>query len=515
MKDKTWAALLPGLGLLVGFVYYWSNNVTYFTGTAFLASFLLLLAVALGLFVLCGFIVPWSLQEFIREKYQRPFFALIVAALLAICALCIVNFHLWHQRRIWALGLFILAFLLLLRGLQRPMAIFLCVLLVISSGTFLYKFTTVHYQQAKIFAPIEQNDELVHFVKKPNIYIYWLESYQDLNMLRSVFNIDVDDFEKFLLDNHFQIQEGVYSSGISTLWAMSQLYAQKRLDGTTFSSSDAMWEIRDLIGGSAHNYVYRMLKNNGYRTYLILQYAQDYYMHEKGKNLDEVAFSPTIVGRYFLPVMTFVYPSLCELLGFTGGPNGKYVYLKKDYPHDFVERIKYAISQAKAEGQPYIFSFNGGADHTAWDGSYDWKQRDEWIGGQSYQNMVRASNRDIEEILTYIIQNDPSSIILLLGDHGPYTYRSFPVHEEKSFKEAGITPKDFMDDYFNVFFAWRMPDGREEDLAQGMYMNNVNVLTHIFAWMAEDASLLQKRSRSESVYNRFLKADEGVIQYKK
>lgn len=511
MKDKAWAALLPGLGLLVGFVYYWSNNVTYFTGTAFLASFLLLLGAGLGLFVFCGFIVPWVLQEFLREKYQRPFFALIVAALLAACTFCIVNFHLWHQKRLWGAGLLILAFLLLMRGLQRPMAIFLCVLLAIPSGTFLYRFITLHYQQAKIFAALEQEDAPVPFVRKPNIYIYWLESYQDLNMLRSVFHMDVDGFEKFLLANHFQIREDVYSSGSHTLAAMSQLYAQKRLDGPEFNTSEALWETRNLIGGSAYNYVYRILKNSGYRTYLIFQHEQEYYLHEKGKNLDEVAFSPTIVGRYFLPILTFIYPSLRERLGYADGPDQKYIYLKEGYPQDFVEKIEYAISRARTQGQPYIFSFKGGAFHTPSDGSYDWKQRDAWIGGQSYQTQIKASNRETEEILTYIIQNDPASIILLLGDHGPYTYRAFPLHEEKFFKEAGISPKDIMDDTYNVFFAWRMPDGCADDLSQGMYMNNVNVLTHIFAWMANDPALLETRARSESIYGSF-KAVEGVIQ---
>lgn len=506
MKDKAWAALLPGLGLLVGFVYYWSNNVTCFTGTAFLVSFLFLLGACLGLFLLCRFIVPLFVKIFIPEKYQRPFFAFTVAGLSAICTFCIVNFHLWYQVKLWGLGFFLLVFLLLLRGLQRLMAIFLCVLLGISATAFIYTFITLHDHQAKIFAKLEQKEKAVHFVKKPNIYIYWLESYQDLNMLRSVFNADVDGFEKFLLANDFQIQAGVYSSGSHTLAAMSQLYAQKWLEGPASPSSEALWETRNLIGGSAYNYVYRMLKNNGYRTCLIFQHGQAYYMHEKGKNLDEVAFAPTIADRYFLPLISFVRPSLLKLLGYTDDEWQN--TLIPGYPDDLVGKIKYTISQARAEGQPYILSFKGGALHT--DRSYDWRQRAEWIAGQSYQEQVKLSNRETEEILTYIIQNDPGSLILLLGDHGPRTYRSIPLNEE-TFKEAGISAKDVMDDIFNVFFAWRMPYGNMDDLSQGRYVNNINILTHIFAWMADDATLLKERTRAESTYGP-LKAVEGVVR---
>lgn len=84
--------------------------------------------------------------------------------------------------------------------------------------------------------------------------------------------------------------------------------------------------------------------------------------------------------------------------------------------------------------------------------------------------------------ILYLFLNQPFSplSILVLGDHGPHTYEGFPMADPQSYRDTGLTSKDIMDDIFNVFFAYRLPNSEVHDLSQGMYMNNINVFTTFF-----------------------------------
>lgn len=512
IKDKTWPNLLPGLSLPVGFIYFWSNNVTVFTGQSFLFSFILLVAISFALFCFCKFVVSWGVREFIQEKWQTVFFALIVAFLSAVCALWIVNYNLWQQRRIWSLAFFIIAFFLIKFNRAKILAIFLVILICLSGCSFLYKFCYLHYQQSRILAAMKREEPQLHFVRKPNIYVYWLESFQDIPRLEKVFDIDMNHLEAFLKANHFHIENGVYSSGDHTLKSMSQLYSTRKIDDIARLSavSESLWLNRDIIGGSYNNYVYRILKENGYNTYLILTDHQQYCMTAKHEYLDETSFAPTFVYRFFSPIFSFLYPSIKNIFKYTDNVDFQETRLVNGYPQGLLEQVKHAINRAKLKKMPFILSFKGGAIHTP-HSHYTWHKKKEWLESKLYKNLALASNKITEEILSFIIRNDPDSIIVILGDHGPYLYLGFPIDKNDAFEEVGLTPKEFMDDRFNVFFAWRMPNGDNYDLSQGMYMNNINLFTHIFAWMANDKSILEKRVRSESEFGS-LKAIEGLIQ---
>ena len=75
-------------------------------------------------------------------------------------------------------------------------------------------------------------------------------------------------------------------------------------------------------------------------------------------------------------------------------------------------------------GKPYIIAFKGGAEHTPL--NYTWKERDSWIKSNFYQELVAKADEESRRIISHILQEDPKALIIILGDHGPWTYRAFP-----------------------------------------------------------------------------------------
>lgn len=102
------------------------------------------------------------------------------------------------------------------------------------------------------------------------------------------------------------------------------------------------------------------------------------------------------------------------------------------------------------------------------------------------------------------MHNDPSSLIVLLGDHGAWRFRGLPIFKCNSNElfaacsENNIDVAEYFDDVYNVLLAYRMPDGENIDISNGLYMNNINIFVHIFAYLAQDASLLKYRKKSIS-----------------
>jgi len=312
--------------------------------------------------------------------------------------------------------------------------------------------------------------------------------------------MDTYDYKKYLVDKNFIIQENTYSSGSATLFAFAQMYSCGALNIKSIGNSDVGRRIRDLIGGDESNLLFRTLKNNGYSTVLITTNSGYYYLHNKGKYLDEVDFDIEITSEELIrPIISVSY--FCEGIHKGIKLNNQKIYKKSynGYKGGLVERVKHAMRRYNEFGNPYIIAFKGGAEHTPSNGSYIWnRDRDKWISSKFYQDLVKKSDEESKELLNYILENDPDSIIILLGDHGAWSYRAQDGRALFDYSKYNLNVSDLFDDYYRVLFAYRLPQGAQDDISHGMYMNNINVFMHIFAYLAGDPSILQYREQSVS-----------------
>lgn len=514
--NKNYNSLIPGLTLIPGYFYFWSKNITIFTGAAFLASTLLLFFVVLIIYLFCELIIYPIIIKFNTNKLSRPVFYIFLAGLSSFFSFYILDYHFYLQRRLWGIVAFLIFFLIFKYNFQKLLLNFLFVFIFITGGAFLYKFVTFKIEDKNIITNLDLPTREIKFKQFPNIYIYWLESFHGLDILKKTFKIDTVELESYLKNKDFVIIPNVLSSGFHTTHSMSQLYLTRNfvLPNSLNHHSEVTWGFRDIIGGNEQNYVYKVLKDNGYRTYLILREFLSYYLNTQGPFLDEITFKPSIINIYFSPIYDFVHPGIKKLLNLHKDYWFYGHQMVNGYGSNFVENVKHAITRARKENAPYIISFKGGMNHSPSDGphQYTWKNRDEWINSNFYQDFYSRSLIETEEILNYILKIDPASLIILIGDHGTFTYRWFPTHDENAYKEANLTKQDLADDLFDVFLAYRMPNGEKFDLAHGMYMNNINLFTHIFSWLAQDNEILKDRIPSESQYLNVLHAIEGVVQ---
>ena len=70
------------------------------------------------------------------------------------------------------------------------------------------------------------------------------------------------------------------------------------------------------------------------------------------------------------------------------------------------------------------------------------------------QEMVRQNNL-LENFIEKVIKNDPNSIIILLGDHGPSFYEIW--EQRGDFNHYNISEEDYILDRYNVLAAIRWP----------------------------------------------------------
>ena len=120
--------------------------------------------------------------------------------------------------------------------------------------------------------------------------------------------------------------------------------------------------------------------------------------------------------------------------------------------------------------------------------TYTYKQKQQWIKSQEYQNNLKAQFDEIIKVIKVIDKNDPNAVIILLGDHGSCITRGYPHksndnaknHSEKLYNFAqkdGETLRSVADDIFHVFAAVRLPNGLQLE----PNFSSVNVFLKIFA----------------------------------
>lgn len=513
---KNSALLLPGLCLLPGFVYFWSQNVTFFPFKYILASLAFLIGAGAALWLIG--LIFWAIitRLPVSRNLQTAVFAIIIAVLSACAAFCLVDYHIFMQRKVIAPLFAIIVFLCVYYNKEKIIVTFASVMLIFSAVVYASNLFSIPV--AVTNALLKENSEKwgdLNLVRKPNIYLYYLESYNDADMINKIYDVDMRGLLDFLKERKFVIEENVYSSKDNTLATISDLGIMNSNVVYMYGNNDVTWNARDIVAGFPYNVVMRILKSNGYKTFFLTS-PQSYFFEKKGPNLDEVAFEKKWHWRYFSPITSFlyynylkkfdIYPDRQDISFLATINNYNYIPIN-DFQYEVVQWFKNAISRC-GNAQCFV-SVRGGAEHTPPDGTYNWHMRDEWIKSGQYKEWVEISNKQIEEVVNYILEVDPGSIIILLGDHGPTTYRG-PMSDVEEMLASGVPLRDIFDDRYKVFLAYRMPYGQDYDLTNGMNMNNSNLFAHIFAWMAEDPSLLKKRAQSQAQMGPY-KMVEGEI----
>lgn len=343
---------------------------------------------------------------------------------------------------------------------------------------------------------------------KPNIYLFFLESYQGLPVLEEVFGINADPMRDFLNNHNFFVYEPVMSNSPHTLGSMADTFTfQLSPIQPSGMVSDVMPDVRNAVGGSADNALFRILKENGYHTtFFSGAKAVQYFFNVQGPYLDDT--DANMMSLYVKPFYDLNEKAF-EFLLYLGPVKDKAVY-----KGPLLTRLETSIELSRASGQPNFICFKGGADHTPNDNYFGTPQNFEKWKPQ-YRSSVARGDAEMKQVAEYLTAVDPDSVIILIGDHGPQGYQELFVKQfisgdvdgfKKAMDEYDLTLKQVTDTFFNVLLAVRLPGGQMEDISHDLPMSHVNLFRHIFAYLNDDPELLKDREPTRSAYARMILA---------
>jgi len=515
------AGILP-LAILAPAIFMLSNNWFMYSSQELLVSFLTLILVCSFIFATGHFIYS-RLGSIISGKLKLLcyfiFCVLFVGVLLIFLELPLRGFFmhegifvLENPRMKFAIACILIACFLYFAIIKfefkpvfKLVKIFLTTWLFLSMGTGLYSLVSTSTSNDK---SILDESEHIELVGRPNIYLFILESYYDLNTMRDIYDIDTEPLQSHILSHGFTIYENVYSNSPYTLMSMTDMFGMRLNIAQAIGLHDIPTIGRILIGGGSGNQVYRILKENKYHTAFLAPYPPLYYFYSRGVYLDEsnVDFESTSIR----PLCESV-PRLsryCYGVGATLLDDGREFEnlspefrVPPEFRNNLVDNIRMVIDRSKA---PLFLGFKSGANHAPfW--KYSWKQKDEWVSSGAYRNNVNRGNQEIFEIVDLIADKDPSAVIILIGDHGATRLRHIwkeaegLAELEQFLGQNGESLDSLAHDIFGTFMAIRMPG--KGDISKGLPISHVNLFRHIFAALADNAeadSILRRRAPSES-----------------
>jgi len=396
----------------------------------------------------------------------------------------------------------------------RLLNVFLLVFLGVSLAGGLINFLT---------APPEEEFEgagfSVNLNRKPNIYLYFLESYHSPYAMRLLYGLDPGPMLEYLEGKGFQVYDRTLSNSSGTLQSMADTFMMRLSAGRVWGNMDLRQKARRMLGGSDDNNLFKMLKANGYHlTFLTM--GSGYFFQLQGPNLDATD------ARYLLfePLIDLNLRLLRPLMKI------KWNYPAKEensFQGSRAARVREAVERGRKRGGPFAVIFKGGADHTPSDyrgtpaeievfkteyPKYVADGYPEMIGYRDMEQIGRGDG-EIKEIIDFLVEADPGAIVILVGDHGTHLWRyifyePMEAGDLTGFRRVlldwGLTLDEVAQNYFGVLLAIRLPGGERRDISQGLALSHVNLFRHVFAYLNDDPDILKTREPALSWIMKFV-----------
>lgn len=488
-------ALIAPLLYLYLNIFLWSKNVSMFSKTELTCSFAAIILAAL----LCYFIF-YAIFSVLNAKIKSiKWLQLGIGIFVGVFIGVVCNFFFlrtlffpYHHLAMYTLMIGIV--LIVYCNLVKYFIKFGYILLLFAICSF-------GYNAYKNFSSvIEDTDKyLVEFKDKPNIYVICLESFHGARTLKNVYDVDISPLTQFLEEKNFTVRENFYSSGCHTLATLTDLFSLGYININTFKAGrlDAATSVRLLLAGGSGNNVLKVLEHNGYITNVMV--GGSYYFTKKEKYLDYAAidlFDEDV--SYLRPCYAF-----SKLVKSTKFPLHNIGNTK--------ELVESQIDEMQKLGKPYFLAVKYEGTNHPITSTYTYKKRTEWINSGLYKHQAEQCIPDIEGIVSVILEKDPHALIVMFGDHGPFTYLG--INNSKQLKENNVSLFDFIEDRYNVYGAVKMPDGYEKFSFddRGIYINQQNIFIHLFSILAQqpEYTQLQKMPISDFLGNALVV--NGVI----
>lgn len=350
-------------------------------------------------------------EIFIKQSFKTEIFIIIIALFLIYTILSIIRDH---------------------QILYRPFVLLL--------GTLTFVFLASPFI-AQSTITMDKNVEMdsydfpsILFKEKPNVYIIGVDALIPKSLLKRHLDIDTTDLHE-LLSNNFEKYSNVFSGADRTLPSYLNMFATSNVYWEKLKSSEpgcmfcaTPMNRNNLINGLTPSPFVMIFKKNGYQTSFAIEWPL--FGDKKGQYIDNYSTRMGRDGKRIKNIFCSLQTHRSYNTGFYG-----YCYLRdftykffpelhkkelfyKGFKYDFAWILK-LFESISSKNQPQLFITHiFSPRHTG----FDFKLTDEkqYLDFRSYY--IKASNKTsklLENFLNYIQENDPKSIIMVWGDHGP------------------------------------------------------------------------------------------------
>lgn len=309
--------------------------------------------------------------------------------------------------------------------------------------------------------------------KKPNIYFILSDGYSSFAYMDEN-GIDVSGFKSYLSGNGFRLYEEVFSNYHSTSNAMT---AMLNMDHHYYALSRKFSEIsrsgRVIVGGK--NNLVNLLKRNAYQTQYI---HHGTYLLLHGCSVDHCyprvpfAGAKTIL-RQILPSSTRGEPDL--------GTRPLEEVQKE------IVRLVDMDTVPKSPRFQYIHIYRPSHTPNKQEGICDQVEQ-----VKRYAKRTAEVNNYLRPLIGNIISRDPTAVIVITGDHGPFI-------SEKCGRNVDLDTLTDYRDRVGVLMAIRWPesyDGRYDDRIK----TTVNMFRYVLASLTEDDTAILNTLVPDDVY---------------
>lgn len=499
-KTPSYVWTLP-LGVTLPFAFLWANNIFAYTFESLVFCSLLVVATSSICWVLLKQLDNhFNLQ---RNKWFIFAYAIILGLVLCFFSLSIIKgaFYAYRWQFVWILPLVCLI-LILCFGF-RFTNILITSQLMLSLGITCYNVGS-DYKAAKDIQNDASEYEFIQFEKKPNIYLFFCESYQNLNTVKNVFGYDSSDFLKELMSLGIVVYNNTYSNSYFTLGSLRDLTTMGYRMATA-GNLDAFSSERQIFAGGHGNKLLKLFKQNGYETTFIVNNDSSFFT-KKGRYLDNTDYKPDWRLLLFNPLIDANYYFDKILSCFIHNSSTR---------HSDLNTLASFVNEHRHSDKPQLYiHYVITAFHTPSDGTYDYKMKTEWTHKAGYQERIKSANQKVFELANFLVYSDPRAIIIFIGDHGPWRVRNFPFDYDELgnnkllLSEINEDYQSIVDDLFHVFSAIYFP----KDIQPLERFSHVNLFPQLIQQLAPKS--LEKIKKIEqknnfSIFENHIMAIDG------
>jgi hypothetical protein len=274
---------------------------------------------------------------------------------------------------------------------------------------------------------------------KPDIYYLLFDRYTNSDILKSNLNFDNSKFLNFLSNQGFVNRQPASSNypfttpSVSSTLAMNYLPEFKDMFG-----NDPGWQTlfpyRSILNNPP---AAQILKQNGYSYNQVSSWWDFTRLRVKADSNPDKSFRLNVVGKHFylsdvqrdILHKSIFSPWLKKGISFGHWPaltydldrnpqenfNAQMGSLKAISARKDKLQPNFTFAHVLAPHPPYVFDQNGN-----WP-SYDNEANDNGVDEKvKYTNELKYINQRIEDTVSYIRQQDPSAVVFIQADEGPY-----------------------------------------------------------------------------------------------